>query len=178
MSVKPGWEGRVYEDFEVGDVYHHPLGRTITQADNIWFTLLTVNTNPIHFDSVYAGQTEFQRPLVDSTFTLALITGLSVSDVSLNAVNLGWDEVRLPHPVYDGDTLYAQSEILEKRESRSRPHMGIVRLKTSGRNQQGETARAGGWGWAISDEGSGQWIGRRPPPGRPMRPIRPLASDL
>ena len=138
MSVKPGWEGRVYEDFEVGDVYHHPLGRTITQADNIWFTLLTVNTNPIHFDSVYAGQTEFQRPLVDSTFTLALITGLSVSDVSLNAVNLGWDEVRLPHPVYDGDTLYAQSEILEKRESRSRPHMGIVRLKTSGLNQQGE----------------------------------------
>ncbi|HSB70670.1 MAG TPA: MaoC family dehydratase [Candidatus Methylomirabilis sp.] len=138
MSVKPGWQGRVYEDFEVGDVYHHPLGRTITQADNIWFTLLTVNTNPIHFDSVYAAQTEFQRPLVDSTFTLALITGLSVSDVSLNAVNLGWDEVRLPHPVYDGDTLYAESEILEKRESRSRPHMGIVRLKTSGLNQQGE----------------------------------------
>src|SRR5574342_79644 len=132
MSVKPGWHGRVYEDFEVGDVYHHPLGRTITQADNIWFTLLTVNTNPIHFDSVYAAQTEFQRPLVDSTFTLALVTGLSVSDVSQNAVNLGWEEVRLPHPVFEGDTIYAESLILETRESRSRPHMGIVRLKTSG----------------------------------------------
>src|SRR5574341_333942 len=138
MGVKPGWQGRVYEDFEVGDVYPHPLGRTITQADNIWFTLLTVNNNPIHFDSVYAAQTEFGRPLVDSTFTLALVTGLSVSDVSQNAVNLGWEEVRLPHPVYDGDTLYAQSQILEKRESRSRPHMGIVRLKTTGLNQRGE----------------------------------------
>jgi acyl dehydratase len=138
MAVKPGWQGRVFEDFEVGDVYHHPLGRTITQADNIWFTLLTVNTNPIHFDSVYAAQTEFQRPLVDSTFTLALVTGLSVSDVSQNAVNLGWDEVRLPHPVFDGDTLYAESEVLEKRESRSRPHMGIVRLKTAGLNQHGK----------------------------------------
>jgi itaconyl-CoA hydratase len=138
MSVKPGWQGRVYEDFEVGDVYHHPLGRTITQTDNIWFTLLTVNNNPIHFDSVYAAQTEFKRPLVDSTFTLALITGLSVSDVSQNAVNLGWEEVRLPHPVFEGDTLYAESEILEKRESRSRPQMGIVRLKTTGLNQRGE----------------------------------------
>lgn len=138
MSVKPGWSGRVYEDFEVGDVYRHPVGRTITQADNIWFTLLTVNNNPIHFDSVYAAQTEFRRPLVDSTFTLALVTGLSVSDISQNAVNLGWDEVRLPHPVFDGDTLYAQSEVLEKRESRSRPHMGIVRFRTLGFNQDGQ----------------------------------------
>jgi itaconyl-CoA hydratase len=138
MSVKPGWQGRVYEDFEVGDVYHHPLGRTVTQTDNIWFTLLTVNNNPIHFDSVYAAQTEFKRPLVDSTFTLALVTGLSVSDVSQNAVNLGWEEVRLPHPVFEGDTIYAESLVLEKRESRSRPHMGIVRLKTSGLNQRGE----------------------------------------
>jgi itaconyl-CoA hydratase len=138
MSVKPGWQGRVYEDFEIGDVYHHPLGRTITQADNIWFTLLTVNNNPIHFDSVYAAQTEFKRPLVDSTFTLALATGLSVSDVSQYAVNLGWEEVRLPRPMYEGDTLYAQSQVLEKRESRSRPHMGVVRVKTTGLNQQGE----------------------------------------
>ena len=137
MSVKPSWSGRTYEDFEVGDLYRHPIGRTITQADNIWFTLLTVNNNPIHFDSVYAAQTEFQRPLVDSTFTLALVTGLSVSDISQNAVNLGWDEVRLPHPVFDGDTLYAQSEVLEKRESRSRPHMGIVRFRTVGFNQDG-----------------------------------------
>ncbi len=101
-------------------------------------TFLTVNTNPIHFDSVYAAQTEFKRPLVDSTFTLALVTGLSVSDMSQNAVNLGWDKVRLPNPVFDGDTLYAQSEVLEKRESKSRPNMGIVRFKTVGLNQGGK----------------------------------------
>ncbi|MBL8058494.1 MAG: MaoC family dehydratase [Anaerolineales bacterium] len=139
MTVKPSWPGRVYEDFEVGDVYPHRLGRTITQADNIWFTLLTVNNNPIHFDAVYAAQTEFGRPLVDSTFTLALVTGLSVADLSQNAVNLGWSEVRLPHPVFDGDTLYAQSEVLEVRASRSRPHMGIVRVRTIGYNQAGVT---------------------------------------
>ncbi len=138
MSVKPGWRGRVYEDFEVGDVYQHPLGRTITQADNIWVTLLTLNNNPIHFDSAYAAQTEWKRPLVDSTFTLALVTGLSVSDISQNAVNLGWDKVRLPNPVFDGDTLYAQSEVLEKRESKSRPNMAIVRFKTTGLNQDGK----------------------------------------
>jgi acyl dehydratase len=138
MTIKPGWQGRVYEDFETGDVYQHPVGRTITQTDNIWFTLLTVNNNPIHFDELYAAQTEFGRPLVDSTFTLALVTGLSVTDISMNAVNLGWDEVRLPHPVFDGDTLYAQSEILEKRESKSRPQMGIVRFKTTGFNQDGQ----------------------------------------
>jgi acyl dehydratase len=113
------------------------LGRTITQADNIWFTLLTVNPNPIHFDSHYAAQTEFQKPLVNSTLTLAVITGLSVTDISQNAVNLGWDEVRMPHPVFEGDTLYAQSEVLEKRESQSRPQRGIVRFKTIGFNQDG-----------------------------------------
>jgi acyl dehydratase len=137
MTIQPGWPGRVYEDFAVGDVYPHRLGRTITQADNIWFTLLTVNNNPIHFDAVYAAQTEFGRPLVDSTFTLALVTGLSVADLSQNAVNLGWEAVRLPHPVFDGDTLYAQSEVLAKRESRSRPHMGLVQVKTTGYNQAG-----------------------------------------
>jgi len=139
MATKPGWQGRVFEDFEVGDVYEHPLGRTVTQADNIWFTLLTVNTNPIHFDSHYAAHTEFGRPLVDSTFTLALVTGLSVSDVSLNAINLGWESVKLPAPVFEGDTIYAQSEILETRESRSRANMGIVRFRTTGMNQRGET---------------------------------------
>jgi acyl dehydratase len=139
MATKPGWRGRVFEDFEPGDVFEHPLGRTITQADNIWFTLLTVNTNPIHFDAAYAARTEFKRPLVDSTFTLALVTGLSVSDVSLNAVNLGWDEVRLPAPVFEGDTLYAQSEVVETRPSRSRPAVGIVKLRTTGFNQDGVT---------------------------------------
>ena len=137
MATKPGWRGRVFEDFEPGDVFEHPLGRTITQADNIWFTLLTVNTNPIHFDAAYAARTEFKRPLVDSTFTLALVTGLSVSDVSLNAINLGWDEVRLPAPVFEGDTLYARSEVVEARPSRSRPAMGIVKLRTTGFNQDG-----------------------------------------
>ena len=98
-----------------------------------------MNTNPIHFDSAYAARTEFKKPLVDSTFTLALVTGLSVSDVSLNAINLGWDEVRLPAPVFEGDTLYAQSEVIETRASKSRPHMGIVKLRTAGMNQDGIT---------------------------------------
>lgn len=138
MPVKPGWTGRVYEDFEVGDVYIHPLGRTITAADNIWFSALTMNPNPIHVDAVYSAQTEFGRPLVNSTFTLALVTGLSVTDISQNAINLGWEEVRLPHPVFEGDTIYARSEVLSKRESRSRPHMGIVRVKTTGYNQDGK----------------------------------------
>jgi len=137
MTIKPGWEGRVFEDFRVGGVYRHPLGRTITQTDNIWFTLLTVNSNPLHFDAALAAQTEFGRPLVDSTLTLAVVTGLSVADVSQNAVNLGWSDVRLPHPVFEGDTLHAESEVLAARASRSRPAMGIVRVKTTGVNQDG-----------------------------------------
>jgi itaconyl-CoA hydratase len=137
MAVQHSSPGRVFEDFVVGDVYQHPIGRTVTQTDNIWFTLLTVNNNPIHFDTHYAAQTEFGRPLVDSTFTLALVTGLSVGDLSRNAINLGWDAVRLPHPVYEGDTIYAQSEVLAVRESKSRPHMGIVQVKTTGYTQDG-----------------------------------------
>lgn len=139
MTVKQGWTGRAYEDIEVGDIYPHRLGRTVTDADNIWFTLLTCNPNPIHFDANYAAKTEWGRMLVDSTFTLALVTGLSVSDVSMNAVNLGWDEVKLPHPVFAGDTIYARSEVLAKRESRSRPQVGIVTLRTVGYNQNDET---------------------------------------
>lgn len=138
MAVKEGWAGRVYEDFEVGDIYQHPLGRTVLAADNVWFTLLTQNTNPIHFDRAYAAKTEFGQPLVDSTFTLALVTGQSVTDISQNAMaNLGWDEVRLPAPVFEGDTIYSRSEVLEKRESRSRPDVGIVWVKTTGFNQDG-----------------------------------------
>ncbi len=138
MAEKSGWRGRFYEDFEVGDVYRHPLGRTVTQTDNIWFTLLTQNTAPIHFDTHYAAQTEFGKPLVDSTFTVALVTGQSVSDISQNVfANLGWDEVRLPHPVFEGDTVYSQSEVLEKRESKSRANVGIVSVRTSGYNQDG-----------------------------------------
>jgi itaconyl-CoA hydratase len=138
MTTKPGWTGRVFEDFEVGDIYQHPLGRTILAADNIWFTLLTQNTNPIHFDHAYAARTEYGRPLVDSTFTLALVTGQSVMDISQNAMaNLGWDEVRLPNPLFEGDTVYSQSEVLEKRESKTRPNVGIVRFKTTGYKQDG-----------------------------------------
>ena len=126
-----------YEDFSVGKVMRHALGRTITSTDNTWFTLLTVNSNPIHFDRHYSAQTEFGQPLVNSTLTLAIVTGLSVADVSQNAVNLGWDEVRMPSPVFEGDTIYAQSEVLSKRESKSRPNMGLVEIKTTGFKQDG-----------------------------------------
>ena len=137
-KVKAGWTGRSFEDFEVGDVYRHPLGRTITSTDNTWFTLLTQNTAPLHFDRHYAAQTEFGRPLVNSCLTLALVTGQSVTDISQRVMaNLGWDEVRLPHPVFDGDTVYSQSEVLEKRESRSRPEVGVITVKTTGFNQDG-----------------------------------------
>jgi itaconyl-CoA hydratase len=137
MAIKPGWTGRVFEDFTVGDVYEHPLGRTLLAADNVWFSCLTMNTNPIHFDAEYASRTEFGRPLMNSCFTLALVTGQSVTDLTQNAVaNLGWDDVRLPHPVFEGDTIYARSEVLETRESKSRPNVGIVRVKTTGLNQR------------------------------------------
>ena len=140
MALKEGWRGRFYEDFEVGDTYDHPLGRTVTTTDNVWFTLLSQNTAPVHFDHNFAEQTEFGRPLVDSTFTLALVTGQSVTDVSQNVfANLGWDEVRLPAPVFEGDTIYSSSEVLEKRESKSRPSIGIVTVKTTGYNQHGTT---------------------------------------
>jgi itaconyl-CoA hydratase len=138
MTVKEGWRGRFFEDFEVGDIYPHRLGRTVTQTDNIWFTLLTQNTAPLHFDVHYAAQTEFKKPLVNSAFTIALVTGQSVADISQNVfANLGWDEVRLPNPVFEGDTLYSQSEVLDKRESKSRPNVGIVTVKTAGFNQDG-----------------------------------------
>lgn len=138
MAVKEGWQGRCYEDFEVGDVYRHPLGRTITSTDNIWFTLLTQNAAPIHFDHHYAAQTPFGRPLVNSTLTLALATGQSVTDISQNVIaNLSWDEVRLPAPLFEGDTLYSESEVLDKRESGSRPNAGIVTVQTTGYTQDG-----------------------------------------
>lgn len=134
------WEGRFFEDFHVGDVYRHPHGRTVSETDNTWFTLLTNNTHDIHYNADYASQTEFGRPLVVSTLTLAIVTGLSVTDVSQNAVaNLGWDDVKLTAPVFAGDTLYAESEVLETRPSKSRPTQGLVRVRTRGFNQRGET---------------------------------------
>lgn len=138
MTIKKGWTGRVYEDFEVDDVYEHPVGRTVITADNIWFTLLTQNNNPIHFDHAYAAKTEFGKPLVDSTFTLALVTGQSIIDLGLNVLaNLGWDEVRLPNPVFEGDTIYSQSQVLSTRASKSRSNVGIVSVETTGFNQDG-----------------------------------------
>jgi acyl dehydratase len=130
--------GRYFEDFTVGDVYEHRPGRTITATENTWFTLLTMNQHPLHVDAEYAKHTEFGRPLVASPFTLALIVGMSVSDVSQKAIaNLGWKEIKIPAPVFAGDTLYAESIVLGKRESKSRPTQGLVTVKTLGRNQHG-----------------------------------------
>ena len=137
MTVKQGWVGRFYEDFEIGDVYRCRIGRTITQADNIWFTLLTNNTNQIHFNQHYAARTEFGRPLVNSVLTLAIVAGLGVADTSENGFALGWDEIKLPNPLFEGDTVYSESEVLEKRESRSKPQWGIVKFRTRGIKQDG-----------------------------------------
>ncbi len=131
--------GRFYEDFHPGQRIRHPFGRTVHAADNAWFSLLTQNQNPIHLDRHYSEQTPFGKPLVNSCLTLALATGQSVNDLTRNVIaNLGWDEVRLPAPLFEGDTLYAESEVLAVRESRSRPEAGIVRVATTGRNQEGE----------------------------------------
>lgn len=139
IPIKDGWRGRFYEDFEVGDVYQHAIGKTVTESDNEWFTLLTLNTQQSHFNVEYARRIEFGRILVNSTFTLALVTGLTVSDISQNVIaNLGWDEVRLPHPVFIGDTIWAESMVLSTRESRSRPNAGLVTVKTRGLNQDGK----------------------------------------
>jgi acyl dehydratase len=137
MAQKPGWEGRFLEDFTVGDIYRCRYGRTITEADNIQFTLLTNNTNQIHFNRDYGERSGFGGCLVNSLLTLAVITGMSVPDVSENGVALGFDEVRLPAPVHPGDTLYSESEVLDVRESQSRSQQGIVRVRTRGYNQHG-----------------------------------------
>lgn len=131
--------GRFYEDFAVGDIYRHPLGRTISESDNTWFTLLTMNTNPMHFDRKYAEASEFGRILVNSTLTVAIVAGQSVIDTSqLAFANLGWDEIRLTHPVFVGDTLYSESQVTALRTSESRPHGGIVTIRTRGLNQDGD----------------------------------------
>jgi itaconyl-CoA hydratase len=133
------WRGRFFEDFVVGDTFRSRIGRTITEADNIWFTCLTMNTNQIHFNTPYAERTQFGRPLVNSTFTLALITGMTVPDTSENAAaNLAWTDIMLPKPVFAGDTLWAESEILELRESRSNSSVGIVSMRCRGINQRRE----------------------------------------
>lgn len=130
--------GRYLEDFKVGDVYEHRPGRTITENDNTWFTLLTMNQHPLHFDQEYAKHSEFGKPLVNSCLTLAIVAGMSVSDVSQKTIaNLGWDKVKMPAPVFNGDTLYAESVVLGVRESKSRPTQGIVSIKTTGKKADG-----------------------------------------
>jgi len=128
--------GRYLEDFKVGDIYEHRPGRTITETDNTWFTLLTMNQHPLHFDKEYAKHSEFGKILVNSTMTLSMVAGMSVSDVSQKTIaNLGWDKIKMPAPVFVGDTIYAESEVLEIRESKSRPTAGIVTVRTLGKNQ-------------------------------------------
>ena len=130
--------GRYFEEFEVGDIYEHRPGRTVTEADNTWFTLVTMNKHPLHFDAEYARKSEFGKPLVNSCLTLSIVVGMTVSDISQKAIgNLGWTDIKLTAPVFAGDTLYAESEILSKRGSASRPTQGIVTVRTVGRKQDG-----------------------------------------
>jgi itaconyl-CoA hydratase len=130
--------GRYFDDFTVGDVYEHRPGRTITETDNIWFTLLTMNTHPLHFDKAYAAKSEFKQPLVNSCLTLSIVVGMSVSDVSQKAIgNLGWNDIKLTAPVFVGDTIYAESEVMAKRESASRPGQGLVTVRTTGKKADG-----------------------------------------
>jgi acyl dehydratase len=175
MGTVPGWSGRYFEDFAVGDVYDHPLGRTVTTADNVFFTLLTQNTARVHFDHEYAAQTEFGRPLVNSTFTLALVTGQSVTDVSQNVMaNLGWDDVRLPHPVFEGDTVYSRSEVLEARASRSRAEVGVVTVRTTGFNQAGVEVIGFRRTVLVYRRGHGP----RPPVLPPVAPVLPPVAPV
>ena len=130
--------GRYLEDFKIGDVYEHRPGRTISESDNTWFTLITMNQHPLHFDAAYAATSEWKKPLVNSALTLSIVTGMSVSDISQKAIaNLGWDKIKLTGPVFVGDTIYAESEVLEMRESKSRPTQGIVTVKTTGKTSEG-----------------------------------------
>lgn len=133
------WRGRFYEDFDVGDVFRSRFGRTVTEQDNLLFTCLTMNTNPLHFDAAHTGRTRWGQILVNSTFTVALVTGLTVPDTSENAAaNLAWDDIKLPKPVFVGDTIWAESEILDKRDSSSNPNVGIVGMRCRGINQRSE----------------------------------------
>jgi acyl dehydratase len=169
MTVKQGWTGRFFEDFEIGDVYQHPLGRTISETDNTWFTLLTMNTNQMHFNAEYAARSEFGRPLVVSTLTLAIAVGQSVTDLTQNAfANLGWDDIKLPHPVFAGDTIYSESLVLEKRESASRPHAGVVTVRTRTLNQDGKEVCSFKRTFFVYRRGAEQLEGVFPVAGTPL----------
>ena len=133
--------GLYFEELAVGQRFKHALGRTVTEMDNVLFSALTMNTQPLHVNEDFAAQTEFGRRLVNGVFTLGLVVGLTVAELTEGTIvaNLGYDKVVHPHPVFHGDTIYAESEILETRESKSRPDAGIVRIKCTGRNQDGTT---------------------------------------
>lgn len=175
MGVKSGWQGRYFEDFEVGDVYQHPLGRTISEADNTWFTLLTMNTNEMHFNTEYAARSEFGRPLVVSTLTVAIAVGQSVTDLTHNAfANLGWDDIKMTHPVFAGDTLFSESMVLDKRESGSRPNAGIVTVRTRTLNQEGAEVCSFRRTFYVFKQGAEQTQNRFP---EAQQPFVPLAGD-
>jgi itaconyl-CoA hydratase len=148
--------GRYLEDFKIGAIYEHRPGRTINETDNSWFTLLTMNTHPLHFDAEYAAHSEFGKPLVNSCLTLSIVAGMSVSDTSQKAIaNLGWTDIKMPHPVFVGDTLYAESEILDKRESKSRPTQGIVSVRTIGKKQDGTVVMSYDRSFLVPKRGHG-----------------------
>lgn len=169
MAEKAGWTGRFFEDFEIGDVYKHPLGRTISEADNTWFTLLTMNTSQTHFNAEYAAKSEFGKPLVVSTLTVAIAVGQSVTDLTQNAfANLGWDDIKMTHPVFAGDTLYSESLVLEKRESASRPHAGIVTVRTRTLNQDGDEVCSFKRTFYVYRRGAEQLEGIRPEGKQPL----------
>ncbi|MFR9749693.1 MaoC family dehydratase [Nocardia sp. 004] len=173
MPPKTGWSGRFFGDFRIGDVYEHPLGRTITEVDNTWFTLLTMNTAEMHFNAEVGAASEFGGSLVNSTLTLAITAGQSVIDTSYNAIaNLGWDEIRLVKPVFAGDTLWSESIVLDKRESKSRPYAGIVTVKTRAVNQRGEDVLTYKRTFMVYKTDAGE----RPQGNRP-RPIRPITDS-
>lgn len=135
-SLESGWQGRFYEDFTVGDIYKHPYGRTVSETDNVWLTNLTMNLNPMHFNEAYAAGTEFGERLVNGLVVIAQAVGMSVIDISANATaNLGYDKIRHHAPVFHGDTIFAESEVLDKRESESRDHVGIVTTELRAYNQ-------------------------------------------
>lgn len=146
--------GRYFEQFNEGDIYEHRPGRTITKTDNTWFTLLTMNTHPMHFDDEYAKESEFGKTIVCSPFTVALMVGMSVTDTSQKAIaNLGWDGIKMTYPLFEGDTLTCESEVLEKRESKSRPGAGIVTIKTTAFNQDGKQIASFNRTMLIAKEG-------------------------
>ena len=131
--------GKYFEDLEVGARYRHAVGRTVTEMDNTLFCALTMNTQPLHLNADFAAQSQFGQRIVNGIFTLGLVVGLSVPEMTEGTIiaNLGYDKVVHPNPVFHGDTVYAETEVLEKRESATRPDRGLVRLKQTGKKQDG-----------------------------------------